>query len=358
MAARCVSDSKLTCKKTVIEYNDMRINEDSMYLARFRFTPGSSARRRGGALALGILLVLAAFAAPSPVHAQAKVGTTGAQFLELGVSARAMGMAEAFTAAADDISSVYYNPAGLVRLYGRQAQATYVSMPADVSYYYGAIGMPLESVGGVLGIGLYTLTSGDMLVRTYEMAPDGNGQTFAWNDFAASVSYGRYLTDRFSIGFTVKYIGEYSFDRSASGWSADVGTNYDTGFRGFRIAMVISNFGPDLKMESKAYPLPINFKFGGCINVLQSQDNLLTFAAEGSHPSDNLEKYNTGMEYTFKDRLVLRLGGRINYDSDGFTAGAGFRIPFGGDREMRVDYAYQDFGILTEVHRVSMSFAF
>ena len=47
---------------------------------------------------------------PSKVLGQAKVGTTGAQFLELGVSARAMGMAEAFTAVSDDISSVYYNP--------------------------------------------------------------------------------------------------------------------------------------------------------------------------------------------------------------------------------------------------------
>ncbi len=329
-----------------------------MYLARLRFTPGRSIRQRGGALAIVALLLLAAFALPAQVHAQAKVGTTGAQFLELGVSARAMGMAEAFTAAADDISSVYYNPAGLVRLFGRQAQATYVSMPADVAYYYGAVGMPLESVGGVLGIGLYTLTSGSMPVRTYEMAPDGNGQTFSWNDFAASVSYGRYLTDRFSVGFTVKYIGEYSYNISASGWSADVGTNYDTGFRGFRIGMVITNFGPDLKMESKAYPLPINFKFGGCINVIQNDNNLLTFAAEGAHPSDNLEKYNTGFEYSFKERLILRLGERFNYDSDGFTAGAGFRIPLGGDRDMQVDYAYQDFGVLTEVHRVSMSIAF
>jgi hypothetical protein len=329
-----------------------------MYLARFRFTPGRSILRRGGALAIAALLLLAAFGLPAQVHAQAKVGTTGAQFLELGVSARAMGMAEAFTATSDDIASVYYNPAGLVRLYGREAQATYVSMPADVSYYYGAVGMPLESIGGVLGIGLYTLTSGDMQVRTYEMAPDGNGQTFSWNDFAASVSYGRYLTDRFSVGFTVKYIGEYSYDISASGWSADVGTNYDTGFRGFRIGMVITNFGPDLKMESKAYPLPINFKFGGCINVIDNQDNVLTFAAEGSHPSDNLEKYNTGFEYSFKSHLILRLGERFNYDSDGFTAGAGFRIPLGGDRDMQVDYAYQDFGVLTEVHRVSMSIAF
>jgi hypothetical protein len=133
---------------------------------------------------------------------------------------------------------------------------------------------------------------------------------------------------------------------------------YDTGHRGFKIAMVITNFGPDLTMISQSYPLPINFKFGGAINLVEQADHLVTFAAEGSHPSDNLEKYNTGLEYTFKDRFSLRAGHRFNYDEDGFTAGGGLMVPFGNDGEIRVDYAYQDFGILTQVHRFSMAFAF
>lgn len=308
---------------------------------------------------IAVVLCLTALYLPSDVLAQAKVGTTGAQFLELGVSARAMGMAEAFTAVCDDISAVYYNPASLVYMYGREATLTYVKMPADINYGFAAVGMPLESVGGVVGIGLYTLASGSMIERTYEQGTEeGTGRTFEWNDFAASVSYGRYLTDRFSIGFTVKYIGQFTHDYSASGWAADVGTNYDTGFRGFKIAMLISNFGPDMRMIQNDYPLPINFKFGGVINVIERENQLVTFAAEGSHPSDNLEKYNTGLEWTGWDVVSLRLGGRFNYDVDGFTAGGGFRVPFGEESELRVDYAFQDFGILTEVHRFSMSLAF
>ena len=64
------------------------------------------------------------------------------------------------------------------------------------------------------------------------------------------------------------------------------------------------------------------------------------------------------MEYTYKDRYILRGGGRFNYDADGFTVGGGLRIPYGEESELRVDYAYQDFGVLTEVHRFSMSVAF
>jgi hypothetical protein len=304
-------------------------------------------------LLLGLTITLC----PSQVQAQAKVGTTGAQFLEIGVSARAMGMAEAFTAVVDDITSVYYNPAGLTYLYGREAAFTYISMPADVGYGFAAIGLPLESIGGVLGVSAYALGSGDMIERTYEDG-FGTGRVFSWNDFALAVSYGRYLTDRFSIGFTLKYIGEFSHDYSSNGWGADVGTVYNTGFRGFKIAMMISNFGPDMKFIKKAYPLPIDFKFGGSINIIDGVDHVLTLAAEGSHPSDNLEQYNSGLEYVFKDRFILRFGGRFNYDVDGFTAGGGLRLPFGEDRELGIDYAYQDFGVLSEVHRFTMILAF
>ncbi|MBU8934255.1 MAG: PorV/PorQ family protein [candidate division Zixibacteria bacterium] len=311
---------------------------------------------RSGIAVGTVLLVFLVIMVPTSVWSQAKVGTTGAQFLELGVSARAMGMAEAFAAVADDISAVYYNPAGLTSLYGREAAFTYIKMPADIAYGYGAIGLPLESIGGVLGIGMYALGSGDMDETDHFRAP--TGRIFSWNDMAISASYGRYLTDRFSIGLTVKFIGQFVHDYSASGWSADVGTIYDTGYRGFKIAMVITNFGPDMKFIKNAFPLPINFRFGGAINVLEQDDYLLTFAAEGAHPSDNLEKYNSGLEFVYKDLFSLRAGSRFNYDADGLTAGGGVRLPFGEEHELRFDYAFQDFGILTEVHRFTMTMAF
>lgn len=315
------------------------------------------ARGRGTSGLILMLLVALLWLSPTTGHSQAKVGTTGSQFLELGVSARAMGMAEAFTAVANDVTAVYYNPAGLTSLWGKEAAFTYVAMPADVGHGFAAIGTPLESVGGVVGVGVYALSSGSMDVTDYSY-PLGNGQTFGWNNFALGVSYGRYLTDRFSIGVTLRYIGEFTHDYNANGWSADVGTSYDTGHRGFKIAMVITNFGPDLTMVEKAYPLPINFKFGGAINLIDGEDHILTFAAEGSHPSDNLEKYNAGLEYSFRDRYFLRGGHRFNYDEDGFTAGAGMRLPMNDDRSISVDYAFQDFGILTEVHRFTLAMSF
>ncbi len=304
-----------------------------------------------------ILLML-----PSLVFSQAKVGTTGLNFLELGVSARAMGMAEAFVASTNDASAVFYNPAGLTYVYGRDLMLTHISMPADINYEAGMMAIPMESIGGVLGVGVFSLNAGDILYTDYSYPygadTDGNKQYFSAGDFALSLSYGRFLTDKFSVGFTVKYLREDLSTYNAGGWAADVGTLYNSGYRNFKLGMVISNFGPDFKFIDDDFPLPINFKFGGSIDLIDNEEHLMTFAAEGSHPSDNLEKYNVGMEYWYQNRFAIRVGERFNYDTDGFTAGGGLRLAIGEDMEFGVDYAYQDFGFLNEVHRFSLGLVF
>ena len=309
-----------------------------------------------------LLLLLAILLLPSLVFSQAKVGTTGVNFLELGVSARAMGMGEAFTAGVDDASSVYYNPAGLVYVYGREVMLTHIDMPAGINYEFVGLAAPLEAVGGIVGVGVYSLNTGDIPYTSYEYwdGKDANGNTqyFSAGDIAVSVSYGRYLTDKFSLGVTAKYIREDLSTYSATGWAADVGTVYNSGYRNFKIAMLISNFGPDMKFIQKTFPLPINFKFGASIDFIDTEDHRVMLAAEGSHPSDNLEKYNIGLEYRYLDRFSLRVGERMHYDSDGLTAGGGLSIPLGDEMDLTVNYAYQDFGFLNQVHRFSLGILF
>lgn len=316
--------------------------------------------------------------APVTAHSQAKVGSTGMQSLELEVSARGMAMGGAFTAVVDDISAIFYNPAGLSYLYYKEVMFTHITLPADIQLNYFAIGLPLESIGGVLGVGGTFLSTGDILRTTYEnpfgFDAFGNQEFFSAGEYALTVSYGRYLTDRFSVGFTLKYIGSDLEEVSATGWAADVGTLYNTGFRDFKVAMAITNFGPDMRHIETDTPLPINFHFGAAINIIESDDHLAVFSMEGSHPSDNLEKYNAGMEYWFQDKYALRGGMRINNDLDaqfsiidgsiqresgfGFTGGLGLRLPISEERELRFDYAYQNYKVLTEVHRFTFSVVF
>jgi len=322
------------------------------------------AKYSAGARALGAVFVLAlAIFLPVTTYGQAKVGTAGAKFLDIGISARAMGMGEAYSAIANDVSAVYYNPAGLTQLFSREAMFTHINYPAGINYEFAAVAIPIEALSGVIGIGLYNLNSGDIPLTGHDYIANPetgafDGEYFRAVDYAVSLSYARSLTEHFSLGGTFKLIGEYYDNESARGWAADVGTLYDTGYRGFKIAMSIVNFGPDIKMVQQGYPLPINFKFGSSFNFIESPEHLGVVSLEGAHPSDNLEQYNAGLEYWYLDKFSVRIGNRFNYDSDGFTAGAGLKWPLGETSEVRVDYSYQDFGFLREIHRFSLAMAF
>jgi hypothetical protein len=303
------------------------------------------------AIAILILLVT-----PEWAWSQAKVGTAGAQFLELGVSARAMGMGEAFLSICNDASAAYYNPAGLAQLMDRQAFFTHVSYPAEINYEFVALAYPTPSFGGVWGLSFTMLNAGDMpFIQHPELF--NPTQTFSAKDYAIGLSYARYLTDRFTVGGTLKIIDElYDIERT-TGWAADVGTLYDTGFKGFKIGMMISNFGADLTFIEESHPLPMNFKFGGVIDVLRRENHTVVFAAEGSHPNDNMEKFNMGTEYWFKDMFALRFGNHFEYDAGGISAGGGLRLDV-SDLALNIDYGYHDMGHLQDTHRFSVGVVF
>ncbi len=292
---------------------------------------------------------------------QAKVGTSGAQFLEIGISARAVGMGEAFIGLVDDASAVYYNPAGLTQLESREVVLTHIDYPADINYEFLGLAYPTPQIGGVCGLAFYMLDAGDMERREPLKPGIGDiaitGETFSAKDYALTLSYARNLTDRFSIGVTFKYLNELYEEEMASGWGMDVGTLYRTGFRKFKIAMVLSNFGPDLKFIQEDCPLPINFKFGGSMEVFSREEHQAIFNLEGSHPSDNLEKYNAGLEYWYKDMFALRIGQKFENDTGGFSAGGGIKFVL-GNHTLKLDYGYHDFGFLQNVHRFSLGFNF
>ena len=307
---------------------------------------------------LAVLLLL-----PSLSFGQAKVGTAGAQFLEIGVSARAIGMGEAFLGVSDDASALYYNPGALSLLTQKEVAFTHVVYPAGINYDFAGFVLPTPSLYGTFGVAVYVLTMDNMAITTYG-APGGTGQTWTANDYAAGFSYSAGLTDHFSVGGTIKYIQQNLDTYRATGWGVDLGTYYDTGFRNFKICMEITNFGPDMKFATEPYPLPIDFRFGTAIDAIQSGKSRLIASVQASHPNDNLEKYNAGLEYWFNDMFALRMGKKFNYDyynkssfGGGMTFGAGIRLPISAYR-LNLDYAYQDMGYLDAVNRFSLGFRF
>ena len=151
-----------------------------------------------------------------------KVGTTAAQFLKIGVGSRAQGMGGAFVAVADDISALYWNPAGIANLKGSEAMFMHTEWLADISYDFGAVALNLGPYG-VIGISLSATSMAEMKVRT-EMKPEGTGEWFDAGDISAGLAYARALTDRFSIGGNVKWIRQSIWHMAANTVAFDIGT--------------------------------------------------------------------------------------------------------------------------------------
>ncbi len=294
---------------------------------------------------------------PAIVFGQAKVGTAAAQFLEIPVGARSVGMGDAFLATANDVSAIYYNAAGLTNLTRREVTFTHNVWVAGISHEFAAFAMPVRQLGGVVGISAIALTTGDMKERTVGH-PEGTGRTFTASDLAVGITYSRKMTDRFSAGVTWKYVGEYYADVKANSWAADVGALYVTAFRGLRIGMNMTNFGPDITMLKNAYPLPMSFNLGLAMEAYESGPHKLTVGWSGSHPNDNLEKFQFGTEYWYNDMFALRAGYKFGaWDADRFGVGVGAKIPI-STTTFKVDYAFSEMQELRFVHRFSLGVEF
>ncbi|MEK7670819.1 MAG: PorV/PorQ family protein, partial [Bacteroidota bacterium] len=203
-----------------------------------------------------MLIILCLWFASSLCHTLAtgqnvsKSGTTAAVFLEIPVGARAMGMGGAFVGTANDVTSLYWNTAGIARLPRNEALFAHNEWLADTKFDYAALAVPLEDFG-TLGLSFTSLSMDDMLVRTVEK-PDGTGERFSAGSFAVGLHYARNLSEKFSIGFTAKYISERIWDMQAQAFAVDVGTLFTTNYlNGMRIGAQISNFGTDMKLSGR-----------------------------------------------------------------------------------------------------------
>jgi long-subunit fatty acid transport protein len=333
-----------------------------------------------------IIAILAAAIIPLGAQKISKTGTTAASFLNIDIGARAVGMGSAFVTLSDDPTAIYYNPAGMSQIQSTQAMFSHNRWLADISFNYAAVTLPVPGIGS-LGASATFLSMDDM-ERTTITQPMGTGEMFSVGSYSFALSYARNLTDRFSIGGNVKYISEQIYHSSANGVAIDVGTLFETQFDGLMIGMSISNFGTKMRMsgqdmimqvdpdptvsgnnpkipanlETDPFDLPLMFRVGTSIDVLKGKGNSnLVLAADALHPNDDVEYVNIGAEYTFNNMIALRVGQKCLFARDseeGISVGGGIKYRIMNATELRLDYAYHDFGLLNDVQQFSLILGF
>jgi len=314
-----------------------------------------------------------------------RVGTTAANFLEIGFGPAGIAMGDAYVSMVDDISAVYWNPAGLAYMENNQAMFMVQPWIVDVNTSFAAVGIPAGSIG-TFALNIINVGYGDMEVTTLSMQ-EGTGEIFDANEFAVALSYGRAITEGLAFGVSAKYVSSQIWHLTGSALAFDMGVLVKTEFfsysegeqNGLKIGMSISNYGTRLKYDGidlinpidilpnengnyrdvkgqfrlNSWELPLIFRIGVSVMPLALENQKLTVAIDALHPNNNSESINMGMEYginipTFGE-FFLRGGYKALYMESseyGPTFGAGFQMNLLGNSAIRCNYAYRDLGVL------------
>lgn len=260
--------------------------------------------------------------------------------LQVGHGARAIAMGSAYSPIGNDITAIWWNPAGLSGMGRVEATFTHTQWLVDSQFNAGAVGF--RKGINAFAISFLTFSPGDVEETTI-LQPQGTGRNLDLGTTAVGLGYARQFTDKLSFGVRITYANERLDLVDYSTTMVDFGTYFHTGYRSVRLAMSMRNFGKDTEIFRRGFqqPLSFNLSAAGEIAGLEGDPFYLTTAVEMSFAINNEERVNWGGEAWLMNILALRAGYMFNYDAFDLTAGAGFKIPF-QENVIRMDFAWQN----------------
>lgn len=323
------------------------------------------------------------FCISSLSFSQTEVGKYSGEFLSLGVGGRALGMGGAHVAVAEDVTSGYWNPAGLARMNYPQISLMHEEhFGSLVNYNYAAVAIPYGpdmsfAVSAIrLSIDGIPDTRDALIDRqTGEQISDPTNVNwgldyskiteFSNTDWAFFLSFAKKQSDNFYWGANVKFIRRDIAEFGATGIGFDVGAiymPYDNFTVGANIMDVTTTFlvwdtpsgrneliSPTAKIGA-AYMLEL---LGGRFTPAMDFD--IRFENRQSASNFNIGPVSFdarfGLEYNYNNLIAIR--GGYN-DVKQFTVGAGVKLP-----KLNIDYTFATFNeseseSLPDTHRISL----
>jgi hypothetical protein len=342
------------------------------------------------------------------------IGNTGGEFLTIPVGARGVAMGQAFTAVVDDISALWWNPAGLGFMRSPAVMFTNINMPLDPQINYIGAAAPVFGGNGVVG-GAFQLMSMDDLEVTSVLEPTGTGENFAPWSSVTQFSYAHNISDRFTAGGTFKWVHENIVGMTADAYQFDFGTNYHTTFagRGIRLAFVVQNLGTNFKFRGgrddlearppefptfpNAGPLDVEFrteefrppttlKTALAYHLVESESSTFVVNGEFAAPRQLTSTYSLGGEWmqvltpAANGGIATTVSARVGYTYQGdeqdlfedvtqggtpdeidkfrgLGAGGGVQLDFAAFGAA-FDYAYRNWGRLGHTNNFSVAVLF
>ncbi|MDD3095874.1 MAG: PorV/PorQ family protein [Candidatus Neomarinimicrobiota bacterium] len=322
---------------------------------------------------------------PGFVKAQDKVGTTAANFLNIPIGGKAISMGGAYTAIADDATALFWNPGAVARSGRSDVYTSVTNYFVDARHtWFGA--QYFLSSADVIGVSLNSLNYGDWEKVTTVENPEGTGEYWQASDLAMALTYARSMTDRFSIGGSVKYIRQQIYNESASTVAIDLGLLFITQFNGLQIGASIRNFGGSMEMRGRdlltqvdldpesqgnnenivsylktdKWAIPLTYVIGVAMPVIDRDLTSLVLAADVMRPTNDAQILNLGADLKIANMVSVRAGYQSLFKSEsenGLTLGLGLNVDISG-YQIVFDYGFQYFGKLGMLNTTSFTLTF
>jgi len=279
-------------------------------------------------------------------------------FLKNGVGVRATAMGKAFTAVANDVSSIYYNPAGLLRLNDLELTAETYLLSFGRNMNYIAIGKPFELNKNVYASGFswINFSSGDDIEEriTNSDSPESKFSNSA-NLFIFSTA--TQLIKDFYVGGNFKFLFQNIKDVKGSGIGFDLGVFIKL-FDNFNAGFTIQNISTNVNWSNTSHieTLPqyflcgISYEFSD--TVFDKEIHIIP-AFDFIYTSPDYYKIGLGFELTYNKFVSIRVG-----YNDTFSAGFGLNIQTTPVFSIKLDYTFLNDLILKEEfnHRLGITF--
>lgn len=322
-------------------------------------------------------------------------GTRSGEFLLLPVGGRGTALGNAYDPLADDVSAMYWNPAGLSLIKSSGAEVSRMNYIADTNFTWAGVALPFGGGERAFGVSLGVFGFSNQPEYTIDQ-PEGTGRTYSVSDTYLGLTYSQQFTDRFSFGLTGKYISETLAGAGASTVAADFGANYHAQIAGrtIRGSFVVMNVGGTLKhsgpaldsaltggssaaveLRTKGFDLPSSFRVGIAYDLRSTAGSRLTALGEFIQPMAADVTGAVGAEYALTHiaggpfDAALRGGWNLQTDKNlnvagssmngaqnaGLAFGVGIGYAFSKTSDLGVDYAWRDSGLLGAESQVSLS---
>ncbi len=294
------------------------------------------------------VIIIVFLSGTNPVIAQTNAAT-GLPFLKLGVGARSIAMGEAYTAIAEDASSMFYNPGALAFSPSDEILLMHKQWIVQTTSEY--LGSVIHSGDIIFGIGLNSTGVSGIEIREKPGPAEG---TFSQQNAAINGTVSYRIGSTFGIGASAKFLYEKIYVDEASGTAFDLGAFYRMNSF-LDLGASLSNLGSMNALRYEATSLPTMLRLGGAFHDnLSDEIATVTDADVVKVFNDNGTRIHLGGEASYDNTFALRAGYQFGYDEKGFSAGFGVHYA-----PIQFDYAYVPFkNNIGTTHTFSLIFRF